>query len=74
MNTTQATKHSDDCNHSFGRRTPGCPRCSELSAGAAPRSWGSSVRRAADQARITAIRSHVCSVATCGPVCTAFDW
>ena len=25
---------------SFGRLTPGCPRCDELASGAAPRSWG----------------------------------
>jgi len=32
-----ATKHSPDCNHAFGRRTPSCPRCAELATGAAPR-------------------------------------
>jgi len=25
---------------SFGRLTPGCPRCDELAAGASPRTWG----------------------------------
>lgn len=67
------TPHAVDCNLSFGRRTPGCPRCAELAAGAPARSWGGLAKRN-DQTRIAEIRSHVCSLATCGPVCTRFDW
>jgi hypothetical protein len=33
------TKHKDDCKMTFGRKDATCPRCAELLAGAAPRSW-----------------------------------
>lgn len=47
------TKTPHTCNDGqgphFGKKTPGCPRCDELSTGAAPRSgWGMS---AADRVR-----------------------
>ena len=72
MNT--ATKHSPTCNMAFGRKDATCPRCQELTAGAPARQgWGALAKRN-ERTRITAIRAHVCSVATCGPVCTAFDW
>jgi hypothetical protein len=42
MVTEVKTTHT--CNNGngpvFGRKTQGCPRCDELMAGAAPRSWG----------------------------------
>lgn len=56
----------------FGRREAGCPRCAELSAGAAPVRW--STRHDEEQRRIEAIRRHDCTASKCGPVCTAFDW
>jgi len=38
MTKTPTTKHT--CGGpSFGRKTPGCPRCDELIAGAAPVRW-----------------------------------
>ena len=57
----------------FGRKTPGCPRCDELAAGAAPvvQSWR---RRESDDARLCReIREHVCG-ASCGAVCTFGQW
>lgn len=65
------TKH----NHQviFGRREPGCPRCAELAAGAAPRQ-GWSVRRTYEAQQIAAIRAHDCQKSGCGPVCTFGDW
>ena len=59
---------------SFGRRTPGCPRCDELAAGAAPVAWGNSkANKDADKARRAAVsscRGH----ATCRVVCLCGDW
>lgn len=70
------TKHTHGPN--FGRRVPGCTRCSELAAGAPPIVWtgrGSRHAQQRDAARAEAIRAHYqggrCS---CCPVCTAFDW
>ncbi len=73
------TKHT--CNEgfgpSFGRKTAGCPRCDELSAGAAPVRWA--CQDASEEARLRSAaiarhyRSDECS-RTCGPVCTRFDW
>lgn len=58
----------------FGRKTPGCPRCDELLAGAAPVTWNVS-RRATDESRqIAAIRAHDCRVSRCAAVCTFGDW
>jgi len=57
----------------FGRKTPGCPRCDELLAGAEPVRWHN--RRAeAEAQRIADIRAHDCVKSRCGSVCTAFDW
>ena len=64
----------------FGRKTPGCPRCDELIAGAAPvvQAWRG--QRARDEAGMSAaIHAHFApggphSRGACGPVCTAFDW
>ena len=80
MTTTQ---HS--CNGGngpmFGRRTAGCPRCDELTAGAAPRTlhWVEARKRSErEQAgRAAAIRHHYSSgecARTCNGVCVRFDW
>jgi len=80
-----STRHT--CNTSqpgkplpFGKRAqPGqCPRCDELTAGAAPRTgWGVS-RAQADTARAADIRAHFASErhrsGGCGSVCTFGDW
>ncbi len=76
------TKHT--CNGArgpaFGRKTPGCPRCDEMIAGAAPvRQPGSRQRQRDEAERSAAMRAHfaaggVHSRGECGPVCTAFDW
>jgi hypothetical protein len=74
-----ATKHTCD-GPSFGRlASPGaCARCDELRAGAPARrfAWAERSRRdrAAEAARLEAIRKHDCRAAGCGPVCVAFDW
>ena len=51
--TRRMLRSADDLRHTcndgdgphFGRRTAGCPRCDELTAGAAPREWSGSRRR-----------------------------
>jgi hypothetical protein len=58
----------------FGKRTAGCPRCEELSAGARPIQWKGSRAKAADAERSRAILAHSCKAAGCGPVCTFGDW
>lgn len=63
----------------FGRLTAGCPRCDELSNGAAPVQWAASRRQADDADRSAAIREHFApggrhASGKCGSVCTAFDW
>jgi hypothetical protein len=76
---SNTTKHT--CGGpSFGRLTPGCPRCDELLDGAAPvaQPWRAKAERDAEQTR----RSHREHFApggphdrgTCGPVCTFGDW
>jgi hypothetical protein len=63
----------------FGRKTPGCPRCDELLAGAAPiqQPWRGS-RQRDDAERSAAIRAHFNSAhhrsGGCGPVCTYGEW
>ena len=58
----------------FGRKVADCPRCAELSAGAAPVRWNISYRREQEARRIADIRNHDCKRSGCGSVCTAFDW
>lgn len=50
----------------WGRRTPGCPRCDDLEAGAPPTAWAGS-------RGVASTASHRCD-SRCGPVCTAGDW
>jgi hypothetical protein len=63
----------------FGRKTPGCPRCDELLAGAAPvvQSWRGS-RQREEQQRRDESRAHFTSErhrsGGCGPVCTFGEW
>lgn len=71
-----ATRHT--CGGpAFGRKTPGCPRCDELLAGAQPVQWASS-RRDDDRRRSEEIRAHFDSLrhrsGGCGPVCTFGEW
>ncbi|MFJ2610257.1 hypothetical protein ACIO13_35650 [Streptomyces sp. NPDC087425] len=69
------TSHSHGPN--FGRRVDGCPRCTELSAGAEPVSWSRSRAqrdRDEDQRRARELREHDCRTAGCGVVCTFGDW
>lgn len=66
--------HSDTCSRVFKNYDKTCPRCIELSNGAASRSgWGQN-RRLKDEQRIQAIRSHDCKKSGCMSVCVAFDW
>lgn len=61
-------------------RTPGCPRCDELKAGAPTRThagvkhFGQNARNEA--ARVEAIRNHdfAACAAKHGGVCTCFEW
>lgn len=57
----------------FGKRTAGCPRCDELSAGAEPVRWANSTK-ADDEQRAREIRSHNCARAGCVSVCTFGQW
>jgi len=71
------TKHSPDCHHAFGRRTPGCPRCDELATGAAPRrGWNHNGRLYVypPPVAIAAIQAHDCKASGCGVVCTFGDY
>ena len=75
MRTGKATQHT--CGGPvFGHRTPGCPRCDELAAGAPARQqpWRSRETRAQEDARRAAeIRAHRCGP-SCGTVCTFGEW
>ncbi|MFD5899142.1 hypothetical protein [Streptomyces sp. NPDC060366] len=70
-----ATQHSHGPN--FGRHVDGCPRCSELAAGAEPVTWNRS-RAQRDQdddlRRAQEIREHDCRKSNCSIVCTFGDW
>jgi len=74
------TKHTHGPN--FGRTVEGCPRCTDLAAGAAPVTWAPSRAerdRRDDKERAAAIRAHFApngphSRRACGPVCTFGDW
>lgn len=61
----------------FGKKTPGCPRCDELIAGAAPVVWNIT-RRTTDASRSVEIRAHFDGhkhrSGGCGPVCTFGEW
>ena len=54
----------------FGRKTPGCPRCDELLAGAAPVVWNITLQPQAPYRPV----QHDCRTAGCGVVCTHGDW
>lgn len=62
----------------FGKKTPGCPRCDQLLAGAEPVQWAKrSWHGGAEQSRSIAAHfarggPHVRG--ECGPVCTFGDW
>jgi hypothetical protein len=71
------TTRQHDCGGPvFGRLTPGCPRCDDLSAGAPPVTWN--IRRRETEADMraldAAIRAHNCRQSGCGWMCTAFQW
>lgn len=80
----ERTQHS--CNGgrgpAFGRKTPGCPRCDELLAGAEPRQgWshkGPFSGPQADAERSADLQAHFASdrhrSGGCGQVCTYGDW
>jgi hypothetical protein len=77
MTTTKATKHT--CGGpAFGRKTPGCPRCDELLAGAAPVQQPWRKRESDDQRRSREIHEHFAGYrhrsGGCGPVCTFGEW
>jgi hypothetical protein len=78
----RATKHT--CGGPvFGRKTPGCPRCDELLAGAAPvvQAWRGQ-RERDGRARSEAVHAHFRSARHnnpsdpnwCGRVCTFGEW
>jgi hypothetical protein len=72
----KTTKHT--CNNGrgphFGRRTPGCPRCDELAAGAEPVRWAGSRNARLDAQRAADIRNHDCRRSNCAVICTYGDW
>ena len=72
------TKHTHGAN--FGRREPGCPRCTELDNGAEPirQPWRDRAVQQAAQDR-ESHRAHFApggphARGDCGPVCTFGDW
>ncbi|MCY1438831.1 hypothetical protein D9M71_550450 [compost metagenome] len=66
------TKHSHTAN--FGKKVDGCPRCLELSQGAAPTAWNIRSKKAEEAKRLASIKNHDCKTSRCGVVCTAFEW
>jgi hypothetical protein len=80
MTAQTTTKHT--CGGPiFGRKTPGCPRCDELLAGAPAVQWAPS-RREQDEQDAHSRRAHYSSArhndpahpSYCGSVCTFGDW
>lgn len=70
---TMTTKHT--CGGPvFGKKTPGCPRCDELLAGAKPVQWAIQQRRARDEQFRRDLAAHDCKRSHCMPVCTFGDW
>ncbi len=58
----------------FGRLSPDCARCRELSTGAPRRQW-SSTKRTIENARfLAALKAHDCKKSGCLPICTFGDW
>jgi len=75
MNRTQETNTKHNHAVVFGRRQEGCPRCSELKAGAAPRQGWGQAKREMEAQQLQAIRRHDFSAcAAANGVCTHFDW
>ena len=77
--TTPTTKHTcnDGNGPAFGRKTPGCPRCDELLAGAAPVQWKRETARQADARRSAEWDAHFASErhrTECRHCCTFGDW
>jgi len=68
---TMETKRLHTCGGpSFGRKTPGCPRCDELIAGAAPGAWHATPRRFSGVSTM----AHDCAASRCAPICTFGDY
>jgi hypothetical protein len=76
---SSTTKHTcnDGNGPAFGRKTPGCPRCDEMLAGAAPVRWRNSPREL-ERIQRAEIAAHFAGqrhrTGGCGPVCTFGDW
>lgn len=58
----------------FGKKTPGCPRCDEMIAGAPAVKWNKVRQASNDMQRVREIRAHDCKMSKCGVVCTFGDW
>jgi len=73
MAQARTTKHTHPV--VFGRRVEGCPRCDELTRGAAPVRWR---RRDSGYEAAAEVRAHFDSEkhrsGGCGPVCTFGEW
>lgn len=56
------TKHTcnDGAGPHFGKKTAGCPRCDELSAGAAPRAWSGRAAEENRKAYLAHLNSQKC--------------
>lgn len=62
--TTNEKQTAHTCNDGagphFGKKTLGCPRCDELSAGAAPRQWNGQAERANRNAYAARLDAEQC--------------
>ena len=63
----------------FGRKTPGCPRCDELLAGAPPvrqpgREAHAYLKALHERSFRQELATHDCKARRCGPVCTFGEW
>lgn len=67
--TETRTAHKPDCQMSFGRKDPTCPRCQELLAGAQPIKWAWAEQAKKDRARAAFHVPHRCIPGRCSPVC-----
>lgn len=70
---TLNTKHKATCSMSFGRKDSTCPRCQELLNGSKPRASYHAKYKLDQDRKTLQIKNHVCT-ATCGTVCTAFEY
>lgn len=78
LNKDGSLKHSSECQMTFGRKDPECPRCVEMLNGAPPRDgWQKGHyerKKKEEEAQLREIREHDCKKSRCMPICTFGDY